>query len=232
MKEKIKKLLQEAKTKEALELLVAMAPEAGTLLANFNEASKRNRLGILNYSEFSQKLSEVTYGALELLDNLKEPSAPVGNSTVNNTPAVAIKKVFISYSKEDKTYLETAKKHLKMLERQQKISVWDDTKLLPGELWDTAIRRELASANIILFLVSPDLLATDYIWDIEMQEAITRAEAGKVIVIPIIIRPSTWTSAPFGKFAALPSKGIPISTGGNPDEAWSTIVTQIDRLCN
>jgi internalin A len=146
-------------------------------------------------------------------------------------PLNFMKKVFISYSKSDKEYLETAKKHLKLFERQGKLKIWDDTQLIAGEVWDAAIKRELAAADIILFLVSSDLMATDYIWDIEMTTAMSRAATGQVKVVPIIIRDCTWTGAPFGRFAALPSKGIPIATAPNADAAWKEVVEKIEKIC-
>lgn len=136
-------------------------------------------------------------------------------------------KIFISYSKADRAYLDAARSHLRPLERQGAIALWDDTQLLPGEAWDAAIRRELAAADLILFLVSADLMATDYIWDIEMKEALRRAEAGQVAVVPVIIRPCVWDDAPFAQYTALPTKGKPIATWGNPDEAWAEVTGRI-----
>ncbi len=139
-------------------------------------------------------------------------------------------KIFISYSKSDKEYLETAKKHLKLFERQGKLQVWDDTQLIVGEEWDAAIKRELATADIILFLVSSDLIATDYVWDIEMKRALERAASGEVAIIPVIIRACVWESAPFGKFNALPAKGTPISSFDDEDEAWKEVVQKIGAI--
>ena len=140
------------------------------------------------------------------------------------------KKIFISYSKSDKTYLEALKKALAPLKRQELIKTWDDTDLGPGEEWDAAIRRELNAADIIILLVSNDLMSTDYVWDIEMKEAIERHERGQAVVIPVIIRPSLWEDAPFSKLNALPTKGKAISTWSNPDEAWKEVATKIKQI--
>ncbi len=235
MKEQIRQLLESARTKEALELLVRAMPEAGTLLATFNEASKRNMLGILPYSEFSQKQNEVTYSALQLLDGMGEkgakPSATSGQVTAPQTPPPPIgKKMFISYSKSDKAYLEELKTQLAPLRRQQLLQIWDDTNLQPGEEWDAAIRRELKTADIIILLVSANLMATDYIWEFEMKEALERSQRGEAAVIPVIIRPCNWEDAPFAKLNALPEKGKPIDTWANKDEAWTQVVKRIRQV--
>lgn len=140
------------------------------------------------------------------------------------------KNLFISYSESDKNYLEAAKKHLKIFERQNKLSIWDDTQLVPGVKWDDAIKCKLAAADIILFLVSSDLIATDYVWNFEMQTALARAEAGEAAVVPVIVRACAWESAPFGKFNALPAKGKPVSSFENEDEAWREVVKKIEML--
>ncbi|MFM9946994.1 MAG: COR domain-containing protein [Saprospiraceae bacterium] len=140
------------------------------------------------------------------------------------------KKVFISYSKSDKVYLEQLKSMLSPLVRDGLLQPWDDTKLLPGEEWNASIRRELNTADIILLLVSSDLMATDYVWDIEMKEALARHERGDAVVVPIIIRPSLWKDAPFAKLNALPEKGKAISTWDNPDEAWVEVGEKLKEI--
>ncbi len=260
MKEHIRKLLQEAKTKEALEMLVTLVPAASNLLTTFNEAKNRNMLGILGYEMFSQKQNEVTYAALELLKELKEENAAsntkqtsmfaiiykeeenaapntvsnsstLGNTSKENNTKMA-KKLFISYSKSDKSYLEDFKVQLTSLSRQNLLETWDDTNLIPGQEWDSAIRNELKSADIIVLLVSSNLIATDYIWNIEMKEALERHERGAAVVIPVIVRTCLWEDAPFGKLNALPEKGKPIDKWENKDEAWAQVVKKIKTVLN
>jgi len=140
------------------------------------------------------------------------------------------KKIFISYSQKDAAFLKQLKTLLAPLEKNGLLQPWDDTKLLPGEEWDASIRRELNTADIILLLVSPDLMATDYVWNIEMKEAMARHERGDAVVVPVIIRPSLWKDAPFAKLNALPQKGKAISTWSNPDEAWLEVGEKIREI--
>jgi formylglycine-generating enzyme required for sulfatase activity len=137
------------------------------------------------------------------------------------------KKILICYSKQDSAYLADLQKHLKPLQRSGLIQPWDDTKLLAGEDWDKTIKTELSSADIVILLVSVDMIATDYVWEIEMPKAIERHNAGEAIVIPVIIRPCDWEDLSFGLFNALPHKGKPVSSYTNPDKAWTQIVKQI-----
>jgi GTPase SAR1 family protein len=135
-------------------------------------------------------------------------------------------RVFTSYSKADKEHRNRLNKHLSPFLRDGSITTWDDSELLPGDEWDKRIRHELATADVVLLLVSSDYLATEYVWK-EIAIALERHEQGKAVVVPIIVRPCAWTDAPFARFNALPEKGKPITKWDNPDEAWTTVVEQI-----
>jgi TIR domain len=85
--------------------------------------------------------------------------------------------VFYSYSRKDLELQESLKTHLGTLRRQKIISGWDDRELVGGEEWDHAIKSKLNTADIILLLVSPDFINSDYCYDIEVTRAMERHEA-------------------------------------------------------
>ena len=80
--------------------------------------------------------------------------------------------LFYSYAHEDQTLRDQLEKHLRQLQRQGLISAWHDSKILPGGTWAHEIDIHLETASIILLLVSPDFLASDYCYDIQLQRAI------------------------------------------------------------
>lgn len=142
--------------------------------------------------------------------------------------------IFYSYAREDSRHLRALRNSLSLLKREGKIADWYDRKILPGDSWQEAIERQLESARIILFLVSPDFIASDYCWGTEVHRALERRERGEAIVVPIIVRPTDWHSAPFGGLQALPPGGRPVTTWANRDEAWAEVTAEIrvliDRL--
>jgi hypothetical protein len=83
------------------------------------------------------------------------------------------------------------------------------------------------TAHIVLLLVSADFLASNYCYDIEVTRAMARHEAGEARVIPIILRPVDWQSAPFGQLQALPKDGRPVRSWPDPDEAFLDIALGI-----
>ena len=137
---------------------------------------------------------------------------------------------FVSYSHKDERYRRTLDTSLTQLKRNGIISVWHDRKILPGQQWDKEIDRSLETANIVLVLVSPDFLASEYAYTREMQIAIERHHAGRTTVIPVILRPSDWLSSPLGSLQALPSDGRPISMWNKRDQAWLDVVYGLRQL--
>ena len=135
--------------------------------------------------------------------------------------------VFFSYSHVDESYRDQLEVHLAMLKRQGVISTWHDRRLVAGDALDAGIRRELDQADIILLLVSPHFLASDYCYGMEMTRALERHGQGSARVIPIILRPCEWQQAPFGGLLACPTDGKPVSKFSDPDDALLEITKAI-----
>src|SRR6266704_2132576 len=110
--------------------------------------------------------------------------------------------IFFCYAHEDETLLKKLKAHLRPLQRQGLITVWYDRDISAGSEWEQQIKEQLNSAQIILLLVSPDFMDSDYCYSIEMQRAIQRHQRGEERVIPIILRPVHWQIPPLNKLQA------------------------------
>ncbi|TRZ48360.1 toll/interleukin-1 receptor domain-containing protein [bacterium] len=137
------------------------------------------------------------------------------------------KRVFYSYSHKDEDLKEKLDEQLTILKRDGFISTWDDRMIRPGEEWDRVIDENLNLADIIMLLISPAFMASEYCQDIEVKRAVKRHDEGTARVIPIILKPIVWSDTPFAKLEALPSKGRPISCWTEIDEAFKDIVEKI-----
>jgi TIR domain/Effector-associated domain 1 len=136
-------------------------------------------------------------------------------------------RVFCCYARRDQEFLLDLKTHLKSLEREGLITVKADIDISPGTEWEPTINHHLETADIILLLISPDFIASDYCFDKEMQEAIARHEQGTARVVPVIVRPASWHSLPFGKLQALPKDAQPISISQDRDTALLSVTKGI-----
>jgi len=122
-------------------------------------------------------------------------------------------KIFYTYAHADNKLRNELEKHLSLLKRQGEISAWHDREIGAGQEWAKEIDVHLNDADVILLLVSPDFMASDYCYDIEVKRALERHDAGEARVIPVILRPVDWHEAPFGKLKPLLTDGKPISPG-------------------
>jgi TIR domain len=136
-------------------------------------------------------------------------------------------KLFFSYAHKDEPLRDQLATHLSLLKRQNIITDWHDRNITAGTDWAQAIDDNLNTANIILLLISSDFLASDYCYDKEMTRALERHNQNTARVIPIILRPCDWHSAPLGKLQALPKDAKPITQWANQDEAFTHIAQGI-----
>ncbi len=135
--------------------------------------------------------------------------------------------VFFSYHSRDEDLRDQLETHLALLKRTGQIRTWHDRKITAGGEWAGAIDEHLEAADIILLLVSPPFLASDYCWDVEIKRAVELHEAREARVIPIILRPSDWSDAPFAKLQALPRHARPVTTWPSRDEAFLDVIQGI-----
>jgi tetratricopeptide (TPR) repeat protein len=136
-------------------------------------------------------------------------------------------RVFYSYAHEDEALCETLQKHLRLLQRQGLIQSWYDRKIPAGSGWQAQIDQHLDTAQVILLLISPDFLQSDYCHDIEMRQALERHATGEAWVIPIHLRPVDIEGAAFAELQALPTDAKPVTTWDNPDKAFQNIARGI-----
>jgi TIR domain-containing protein len=127
--------------------------------------------------------------------------------------------IFFSFAHEDEVLMDAVRRQLIIFDRQDIIRKWHDRKILAGSNWANEIDVRLRNSQIILLFVSPHFFESDYIFQTEMREAMRRHASGEARVIPIILRPCLWQTAPFAQIQALPRDAKAITTWPNLDEA-------------
>ncbi len=144
--------------------------------------------------------------------------------TVEATKAITI---FYCYAREDKTLRDELDKHLTPLRRSGLITSWYDREVNPGQEWEKEIDAHLNTAHIVLLLVSPDFVDSDYCYGKEMIRALERHDAGDARVIPILMRSVYWEKAPFSKLQMLPANAKPVSRWPDRDDALEDVARGI-----
>ncbi len=137
-----------------------------------------------------------------------------------------MKKIFISYSKQDLRLVNKFIEHLSALQRDGKVSHWYCSELDAGSVWNDEIQKHLEEADIACFMVSPNFMKTDYIHEHEIKKAFERKDKDPNFkIVPIILNFCRWTTVnnDLGKFTALPYTAKPVMDFKNQDMAWYII---------
>lgn len=135
--------------------------------------------------------------------------------------------IFLSYAREDQKLLNELLKHLAILKRTGIAILWQDQDISGGTEWRKALDKHMDTSDIILLLISSDFIASDFCYSIEMQRAMERHARHEACVIPVILRPASWHTAPFAVLQALPKDAKPVVSWSNRDEAFLSVTKGI-----
>src|ERR1700731_4837888 len=137
--------------------------------------------------------------------------------------ASEIKAVAI-YAPTDEPLWQALKVFISGMQRQGLLDVglWDFGELSAGLDKEKALTQRINEANLVLLLLSSNLLSLDEYWSIEALLR-QRHKRGSVRILPILLRPINWKETPWGKLAALPENEKPVTTWRNRQEAYLNI---------
>src|SRR5258707_1383634 len=140
--------------------------------------------------------------------------------------------IFCCYAREDQLLLQNLRIHLTPLQRLGLVSVWSDININAGVEWEQELQKHLEASHLILLLISPDFMASEYCYSHEMKRALERHRQGQACVVPILLRPTYCKGAPFEHLQMLPKDAKPVTSWNNRDEAFNDIVEQISIVVN
>jgi hypothetical protein len=210
-------------------------------LSRFNGLKRNEMMGLITSADANLTRNQITYALTSMLEELDDHPAlkTRGGGGNNGTPppiAPKIRKLFISYAREDRKYVDQLEKHLSALKRSGHIDSWTDSEIKAGQAWGTSIEENLRNADMILYMVSADFLNSKYIYEKERPIAEETRNARGSLIIPVIVRPSDWTSEDFAQYQAVPydesQRLKPISEWDNLDSAYLSVVREIRNIIN
>jgi internalin A len=150
---------------------------------------------------------------------------------MENAQAPTRNSIFISYAREDKRYLDELHAQMRYYVRKGIITSWDDTLIRPGAIWWDEIQKALQSARVAIFLVSADLLASDFIAKHELPPLLEAAKKQEVAIISVILRACVFGDTELSVFQAgtLPSTPLNQLSRGKREEAWKKVVSEVKK---
>ncbi|MFK7948592.1 MAG: leucine-rich repeat domain-containing protein [Saprospiraceae bacterium] len=135
-------------------------------------------------------------------------------------------KVFISYSRHESEQLFELYTHLKPFERNGVLKIWYDRKLVPSEEWKKRIKSEIKHADIIIMLISPAFLASDFIMENELTWI---KENENARIVQIILEPCHWELYMSKIQTTLSGEAVSLYST-NRNEAWYKILEELKQV--
>jgi hypothetical protein len=139
-------------------------------------------------------------------------------------------KVFYCYAREDKEFRDKLETHMAPLRRQYNLTTWSDREIRPGEDYEQTISARLSEADLVLLLISPYFIQSDYCYGKEMEQALARHRDGSCKVILILLRPTHWEDTPFSHLQLLPTNARAVKRWRDRDDAFYDVVGGIKEL--
>jgi Leucine-rich repeat (LRR) protein len=144
-------------------------------------------------------------------------------------------KIAISYSKQDIVLVDKLRQHLVPLSHDGLIeNPWYCTMLEAGQDWNAEIKARFEAADIVIFMISENLMSTQYVMDNEVKNAIDRWDAGSNIkIIPILLRFYHWARKGkynLARFNGFPYTMKPVTDFDDQNMAWYMIEESIRMM--
>lgn len=142
------------------------------------------------------------------------------------------KKLFISYSSKNADFIRRFVTHLEILKANGIIDPWYDRMIESGSKWDDTIRNEMRNSDVIIFLLSPDFLATEYIMKTEIPLAIQQLQNETAKFFFIELQPCGWKRTDIANYQQTDdptqtNKNI-ISIGKpDNDDEWNRVIDEL-----
>lgn len=140
--------------------------------------------------------------------------------------------VFVSYSHDDKEWLERFRKVFKPLNRYAEIDLWSDKRIKAGADWRAEITKAMANAVVAVLLVSLNFLDSDFIGDEELPYILDAARKQKIQILWILLTPCLYKVTPLEKIKAAAGFPDPLNQMTEYEwmEAFCTVCDEIDKI--
>ncbi len=127
-------------------------------------------------------------------------------------PPAGDRPVFLSYSHQDRPWLERLSTMLAPLVRTGAIEFWWDGQIKAGNPWRQEIDGAMASARVAVLLVSAPFLASKFIAEVEMPYFLDAARNRQVHLLWVPVSPSLYEHTPLAEIQAAHDPSRPLST--------------------
>ena len=100
--------------------------------------------------------------------------------------------IFVSYSHEDREWMDRLASHLAVLQSQDLLTLWDDRRIGAGSMWEHEIKEAIEQSSVAILLITANFLRSKFIMGVEIPRLLQRREREGVEIIPVIAKPYCW----------------------------------------
>lgn len=135
--------------------------------------------------------------------------------------------LFCCYAKADEPDYRRLEKHLEELKQEGALASWYSRQVVAGINWATVADPHINTASIILLLLSPDLLRSDYCQGFEMRRAVERHTAKEASIFPLLLHVSDGIRERLTSSRIFPVDIQPIPYSPEQDATFAHILQQL-----
>lgn len=133
-------------------------------------------------------------------------------------------KIFITYAHKDKAAKDKLIAYLGVIEEKNEIKFWNDNEIRLGDEGYKKISNNLATSDILFYLVSAASLASE-----NCNRELAEALSANIRVIPIILERCDWLNHQLSDFQALPAEGKPIGEWFPDRMGWQNVAESVQE---
>ena len=132
-------------------------------------------------------------------------------------------KIFVSYARKDRALCKTFIESIKDPALEEVAAFWMDEQLEPGRFWDEDIKDHLETAQIILLLLTPGFVESDYCSNIEGKRALELNASGQSTVIAVLLSECDYAAGGFDRVQLFPPSSTPLRNISNASRRLAEI---------
>lgn len=134
---------------------------------------------------------------------------------------MATNALFISYGHRDMTpvnWLERLKLYLAPMRRKERVDIWDDTRINPGQPWQLEIARALGQSTASILLVGPGFLASDFIATQELPKLLAATRTRGATIYPLVVAYCAYKLSALEPYQAFNDPDMPLEALEPPEQ--------------
>lgn len=137
--------------------------------------------------------------------------------------------IFLCYCQKDARHAQLLQNHLAVVLETGQLAVWDESRILPGSLWQREIAIALETAQVAILLLSADFFASRFLATQELPALLAAAQTGGTRLLPVIVRPCLYEASPLAPFRPCNDPTRPLTRLPVPlrEQMWVDLIRSI-----